>query len=605
MFRTLISLLVLVLPALAYAETPTVKSRANEARVVVLKWPNTEVDYQDENLRRIVKSRTSRADAVFFPSTDLYQKGRAAPDKTLKPGDQPAEIPAANLMTVTNEAARVGALGWDELTPAEWSQEAEHLRRLTDLIWFVSKPEERAPLFALYCQIGRAAENRNNNAPPFFEAIGGQLVNYYYYLAATLALEDPAMLDPITDPEVRSYVDVYLNQLNSGNFPKFPLDFELDNDFELGAFQGEYVVLVNGLEAVPDEDARIYVPLGRHDIYLIRADTGHGLSDQLTVDKFEDKAYFVRDVARKRMGFDLIEELMLHPNECTPELNSEILTFLAIYAKLHKTAEIYVAVPEEGNVNKLWIWRYDRRQDTLSLVGGSADTFPVRFAATIGTGLVYNAVSLTAPEEPDEDAIVAAAQGDFGDFDEGEFDPQSNALPINIELRVHYNRLMASVGAQFALNLQDEGSWIERYYTPVENDEYKVIDPNCTEDTDSDGTTEDCSNDEKYKTSKWNRYIYTGGSILLLKDAGLGLGPRIGFRIGWSNMPYAIQPSLNVGYNATLDVFSFNDRVKAFADVDVTIGAAIPIGHSLLASKNGGTGIGPVVGIIASVGSTF
>ena len=54
-----------------------------------------------------------------------------------------------------------------------------------------------------------------------------------------------------------------------------------------------------------------------------------------------------------------------------------------------------------------------------------------------------------------------------------------------------------------------------------------------------------------------------------------------------------------------VDVFSFNDRVKAFADVDVTIGAAIPIGHSLLASKNGGTGIGPVVGIIASVGSTF
>ncbi len=601
MTRTLLSILVLLFPILAFAgENPSVKSKSNEARVVVLKWPNTEADYQDENLKRIAKSRIARADAIFLPSTDLYQKGRQSPDATLAPAMQPAEIPSSNLETIQDEVQRVGALGWDDLSPSDWSQEAEHLRRLLDMIWFVSKPEDREPLFALYCQIGRAAENRNNNAPPFYEAIAGQLVNYYYYLAATMAAEDPALLDTISDPEIKSYVDSYLNQLNNGGFPKFPLDFELDNQFDVDEFGKEYKILLNGIEVVPNDDARVMVPLGRVDIYLQRADSGHGLSDRLIVDKFEDKAYFVRDVARKRMGFDLIEELMLHPNECTPELAGEILTFLSIYAKMHPSAEVYIAVPEDGNANKIWIWRYDRRQSALSLVGGSADTFPVRFAGLIGTGLVYNTVSLTAPEGPSEDAIVGAASGDVSGLDYGDADPQASTLPIHMELRIHYNRMMTSFGAQLGLNLQGDGQWVERYYTPNEDDDFKVTDPNCTrEDTDTGGNY-DCSDEEQFRTSNWNRYLYGGWSILLLKDAGLGLGPRIGFRVGWSNMPYAIQPTINVGYNQTLDAVEVNDRIRLFADVDLAAGLSIPIGHSIMRGQ-----IGPVVGIVASVGSTF
>jgi hypothetical protein len=596
MTRTFLSLFFLLIPALATAASPEVKSKSNEARVVVLKWPNTEPDYQDENLKRIAKSRIARADAIFLPSTDLYQKGRQSPDETLAPGAQPSEIPAENLTAIQGEVDRVAALAWDELTPVEWSQEAEHLRRQLDMLWFVSKEEERLPLFGLYCQIGRAAENRNNNAPPFFEAIAGQLINYYYYLAATMAAEDPAMLDAISDPEVKSYVEVYYNQINSGGFPKFPLDFELDNEFDVDEFGKEYKILVNGIEVVPNEDARVKVPLGRSDIYLQRADSGHGLSDRLIVDKFEDKAYFVRDVARKRMGFDLIEELMLHPNECTPELAGEILTMLAIYAKLHGSAEVYVAVPEDGNPNKLWIWRYDRRQDNLSLVGGSEDSFPVQFAATIGTGFLYNGMSVTLPEEPSDDQILAAAQQDYSSLPTGDVDPQANALPIHIEFRIHYNRMMTSFGAEFAMNLDAEGVWTERYYTPnINDDTYRVIDASC-DDSDLDA----CESKELLHTANWNRYIYAGWSVLLLKDAGLGLGPRIGVRVGWSNMPYAIQPSLNVGYNKTLEAVELSERIRPFADIDLTAGASIPIGHSI----NKGN-IGPVVGLIVSVGSTF
>ncbi len=586
MTRKLLALIVLLFPALASAAE--VKSKNNEARVVVLKWPNTTADYQDENLKRIAKSRTARADAIFLPSTDLYQKGRQAPDRALSPGQQPAEIPERNLQAIRSEVDRVSQLAWDALSPGEWGQEAEHLRRLVDMLWFVSKPEEREPLFLLYSQIGRAAENRNNNAPPFYEAIAGQLVNYYYYLAATLAAEDPALLDAITDPEVRSYVEVYLNQLNSGGFPRFPLDFELDNEFDVDEFGKEYKVFVNGLEVVPDEDARVMVPLGRNDIYLQTADGGHGLSDRLIVDKFEDKAYFVRDVARKRMGFDLIEELMLHPNECTPELAGEILTFMAIYAKMHPSAEIYVAVPEEGNANKMWIWRYDRRQSALSLVGGSDNQFPVLFSGKVGAGMLYNGAAVTLPDGLTAEEQAALAEGEAPALPEAELN--SSTMPVNLELRAHYNRMMTAVGMTFGLNLEGDAGWAERY-GPWQDEHVTV--------NEEDPYSDEGELNEALNSSVFNRYMYIGWSILLLKDAGIGLGPRIGFRLGWTNMPYAFQPTLNVGYNQTLEKFSINDRVRAYADVDIQLGASVPMGNSISQK------VAPVAGIVLGVGSTF
>ena len=57
------------------------------------------------------------------------------------------------------------------------------------------------PLFLLYSQIGRAAENQNANVPPFYEQIGSNAVNYYFYLAALMAFQDPALMSKLTDAD--------------------------------------------------------------------------------------------------------------------------------------------------------------------------------------------------------------------------------------------------------------------------------------------------------------------------------------------------------------------------------------------------------------------
>ena len=45
------------------------------ARVLILKWPGTSADYMDETMRRNVRSRIARPEAMFFPDVDLYHNG--------------------------------------------------------------------------------------------------------------------------------------------------------------------------------------------------------------------------------------------------------------------------------------------------------------------------------------------------------------------------------------------------------------------------------------------------------------------------------------------------------------------------------------------------
>jgi len=58
------------------------------ARVVVLQWQASRVDYTNELLRRNVRARIARPDGRFYPDIDLYQDGRKEPDDTLRPLDQ-------------------------------------------------------------------------------------------------------------------------------------------------------------------------------------------------------------------------------------------------------------------------------------------------------------------------------------------------------------------------------------------------------------------------------------------------------------------------------------------------------------------------------------
>ncbi len=581
------------------------KRKDRAPRVVVLKWPATDMkrgesaDYQDETLIRNVRSRIDRADALFFPSVDLYQAGRKSPDNTLLPVSQPAVVDDGDIQDILSEVDRISRIPWNELNTQEWADEARLLRRELDKFWFVDRVEHREAIFMIYAQIGRAADNMGNQSPPFFEAIGGRSVNYYYYLAATLAWQDASLMNKLTDPDVRSPVDYLLGQLNSGGFQTFPLDFELDGDFDLETFEKEYTVLLNGLEVQLDESARVEVPLGITDIYLRRNDTGHGLSDRFSADKFEDKAYFVRDVARKRMGIEFIRQLMLHPNECSPELDGDILNFLAIYAKMHGKSEIYIAVPKNGSANKVFIWRYDRSNGTLQLVGGSGDDFPIYFVGTLNAGLLYHDASFSVNTDITSSDATDAGEGgvDVGTeaANRADIELPPARLPFTIELRAHYNRLMVAWGWEFGYGFE---GYQERYWTPghelmgLETSDLAVIEAG------GDGST------EILRQTQWNRYNYGALGVVLGRDASFGIGPRFAGRFGWTNLPHAFQTTAHFGWTFENPLVRRpGKRVRPILDIDGRGGIVLAAQNSVLRESD--RTISPIFGLTVGVGSTF
>ena len=583
------------------------KKRDKQARVVVLKWDGTSTDYKDEVIRRNVRNRIDRPGALFFPSTDLFQRGRKHPDETLEPRYQPARVPAGNLDVAMSEVRKVSQIPWDAKSPAEWQLIARELMKVTDSLWFLEDVEQREPLFMLYAYIGYAAENGNNPAPPFYEGIGNQSVNYYYYLAATLAWQDPSLMSKINDNDIRGVINYYLEQIQSGGFPVLALDFELENEFDLEEFNKEYEVFLNGLKVEDiNEKGQYEVPLGRLDIYLKRADTGHGLSDQLKVDKYKDKAYFVRDEARKKMGSDFYKQLMLHPNECTPSLDGDILNYLAIYQKLHGNTEIYIAVPRNGDPNKVYIWRWDKPTATLQLVQGDDDDFPVRFAFVLSTGVLYNGLAFSVDSTLDNGDVNNMLDPDLASSVANRLDAQfkTGALPVNFELRGHYNRLMVETGMEFAWNLSGEGLWVERYRTPEHKASYGDLMV-----VDKDGTA--TPRPEVYHYKAWSKYTYGGVGVVLGKNAALGFGPRLGIRSGVTDTPWAIQTTGHFGYTMEppIDALKSAKRVRPLIDFDARLGASVALKDSLqrdIAEIDDEVRyVKPVFGITAGIGTTF
>ena len=110
------------------------------------------------------------------------------------------------------------------------------------------------------------------------------------------------------------------------------------------------------------------------------------------------------------MELDFVAQLFLRETECTPQVDSDILTYLSIYAKMHPEVdtEIYISVPKAGNPNKVWVWRFDPTSTTLSKVKDGIEEFPVHFVATMGTGMLYNGFNLSYTP-PQADAIVGGS----------------------------------------------------------------------------------------------------------------------------------------------------------------------------------------------------
>ncbi len=557
------------------------KRRELVARVIVLKWRGKDTDYADETLRRNVRSRIARPEAWFFPEVDLYQNGRKVPDRTVIPANQPAIVPDSSVPAIDQRSVEVLSLPWNAYANADWYRVADSLRLLSSGLWFIDRVELRRPLFMLYAAIGYASANADNGGPPFFEVIGGQTVNYYYYMAALLAYQEPGLTGNLAPfPEAKNPIEYIRSQLEQGAFPSLKLDFEQENAYDAETFNNEYEVLINGLPISLDANARSDIFLGRTDVYLKRKDTGHGLSERIEVTKLEDKAYFVRDVARKRMGIEFIDQLFLNPNACLPEVDGDILNFLAIYQKLHDKADVYIAVPYKGNPNKVWIWQYDRRRAQLKYVGGGADGFPVRFAFLFSTGILYNGASPAIDADlSDEDSL---APDDVANSNRFSVDKEPATIPFDFELRLHYNRLMVNFGAEFGYNAGKNAKWQEYYQTPgkqKEEDIHTARLSDCQQNDDGSFTCADIA--DVFNRRQFNRHLYLGAGIVLGRDAGIGFGPRFAFQWGWLNIPHAFQPTLHFGWAIQPPIGNFGGRFRPMIDLDLRGGVAIARQRSL------------------------
>lgn len=591
------------------------KRKEKLARVIVLKWEGPKsADYEDETVRRNVRSRIGRPEAMFFPEVDLYQRGRVLPDRTVVPAMQPAIVPDSNVPMVLAAAAAASSIPWGALQPHEWRMKADELRALSESIWFVDRVDLREPLFLLYTQIGRAAENASDNSPPYFEQVGPFPVNYYNYLAATLAYQEPSLMNKLTDPEVHSAVQIILSNLQQGSFPSMTVDFSQEGATWNGEwFNSTYEVRLNGLPIELSARGQMPIFLGRSDIYLVRKDTGHGLSERLEFSKLEDRLYFIRDVARKKMGRDFIDSLFLHLTECNPEVGVEYLNYLAIYQKLHAKAEIYITVPENGNPNKVWIWRYVPESAMLKQVGGGPDNFPVRFALLFSSGLLYNGASMAVDGDFSDESSVAP--GDIADDRRIDVDLDPATIPFHFELRGHYNRLMINLGSEFGYEAGNGGGWIEYYQTPGRNKDTLTIDPGasgCEEvriGEDEDGnpvTVTNCGDLVTVLNQKtFNRYLYLGAGVVLGRDAGIGFGPRFAARVGWTNLPHAIQTTGHFGWAIQPGFLPAGNRVRPLLDADARLGLAVPVRKSLLRDVGEKKALQEVFGLTLGVGFTF
>jgi len=593
------------------------------ARVVVLKWEGTSAGYTNEAIVRNTKSAISRPDAMFFPEVDLYQAGRKVKDRTVIPVQQPAKVPDSNIPGVFATAEQTLAIPYDRLSPAEWGLRSQELRALAEQLWFVDRPELRAPLFMLYISIGYSADNANNPLPPFFEAVGELPVNYYYYLAALLAYQEPALMSQIPSPDLSQSVSYYLQQLQQGAYPSFKLDFELEDQFDPKVFPQNYEVLVNGLPVTLDDNAQLDGYLGRTDIYLKRVDSGHGMTERFETVKFDENVYFVRETARKKMGVDFIQQLFLHKNECIAEVDGDILAYLAIYQKMHPKAEIYISVAEKGNPNKTYIWRYVRDAGHLRLVSNGGDGFPVRFALLFSSGAMFNGGSASFDTDLSDEDSLDMSRGLTQRFDGA---LENAFVPFNFELRAHYNRLIVSLGWEFGLNTRDSQDWVERYYLPKHQTEYKGYAVSCGQkDPNSPLAIKDagCSDDELFHVTHWNRHVYLGLGGVFGRDAGIGFGPRLQWRNGYTNLPHAWQSTLHAGWAIQPPIGNFNKRFRPLLDADLRGGFSLAAPNSIQRNiaagdvnfdgklnadeerDNGEGVIMPVFGLTLGVGFTF
>lgn len=343
--------------------TPYTSDR--KARVVALQWKGTDTRFDTPRLERRVRDALDHPEVTLVPDVDLYQAGRAEGKRDFSPrGRVPDATVAMALQAVEDNAA----IPDEALSKAAWASRAIDLAQLSQAIFFIDRPELRAPQFQLYAELGRAVELGGLSVRPWRLRSGNRDVNAFWYYAAALAQAEPGLLDGL-DGELRASVAELHEHI--ATLEPVMLSFALeDRVFDPVAFAQQYTLSIDGLEVlVTNRDGIVEVPPGRVDVALKAVD-GPGMSERVEVADLRQKIYFVRNHAHSHFAFERIQQLMENPNECSPPIDDQMRTHLAVYQQLYPDTDLYVTLPERGSTtrSRLRLWRWDAQRRRLVLV---------------------------------------------------------------------------------------------------------------------------------------------------------------------------------------------------------------------------------------------
>jgi hypothetical protein len=274
---------------------------------------------------------------------------------------------------------------------------------------------------------------------------------------------------------------------------------------------------------------------------------------------------------------------MDRPNECTPELDSDILTYLNIYAKIHPESEVFIAVPIAGNPNNPGIWRVDRRTGLLQKVLDEGGSFALRLSGMLRLGA-------SVSNQIDKDYLPKAEI--------------LAGIPIGLEVRAHFLRLMVKFGVRGMVGLG-----IEAEIRETNEDDEEAATP---EDMAGELSPDDlksffdycqgggqCKDNGIVKSLAMNRTIYTGIGFMLGQNAAAGYGPHASIQVGFTNAPHTIDITVNPGYTMKAPLKGFEGRIRPILDAELFGGVLIPYGETKYSD--------PMwqVGLTVAAGTTF
>jgi hypothetical protein len=84
-----------------------------------------------------------------------------------------------------------------------------------------------------------------------------------------------------------------------------------------------------------------------------------------------------------------------------------------------------------------------------------------------------------------------------------------------------------------------------------------------------------------YHVTHWNRYVYMGVGGVFGRDAGIGFGPRLQWRNGYTNLPHAWQSTMHFGWAVQPPIGDFSKRFRPMVDADLRGGFSLAAMNSV------------------------